>query len=530
MSRRVPRSYVVEEGSVDGGGFEATYTEEQFSGGNSYSNYSESDDGYHELYHQHPTTTTTNGWNGHHEEEEEDKLSPRSAVHAATTTMVGCAPYKRDKLHQVMRDAPTHGQTPSEALLETLHEMNVECYVLDASHNLLQEMIRVVEQVVSCRAAACRRQRQRQPPLNARMGRPQQCLLYRDHEQRLYNLVLTSHAVGPASQWLSLLETFSGLQAMTAVMVLVRSLSCIVENNNNDNDNNNTQPQFRPAYLSLVLGLALGEEISLAWLTASMLVRSTPSMAAYSLTSRVGSDWLRKAMLLCLSLAGAAASPGSQWQRTLTLTGVGLAVALLLSNLGSRAWSFLQWTPLTYNGPLAPLVAFGASMGAGFMVPYMGHREIQAGGQRALESVLTTGLLAAIVFVLSDYDQVQRFLVVGSEVCICIVVVVVVVEWWTISQMCCSLSLFSETDVSTGLCQCWCGYLVDSNIVVGHGVGGTVGTLASLSGRRRTRVGRKPSLPGGVSSIAASRLCGGPQRLETGHALLSVGACQTGLG
>ena len=52
----------------------------------------------------------------------------------------------------------------------------------------------------------------------------------------------------------------------------------------------------------------------------------------------------------------------------------------------------------------------------GFVLPYMGHRSISTGGKGAMEYVISTAFIVAVVFVLSDIDDIQSFLVVGSEV------------------------------------------------------------------------------------------------------------------
>jgi len=170
---------------------------------------------------------------------------------------------------------------------------------------------------------------------------------------------------------------------------------------------------LKPAYLSLILGLVLTEEISLSWTNASMLVRAMPSISAHTMTSRIGSDWLRKAIVLCLALAGAA---GGTTQTVLTLIGIGGACVVLLSNIGSRSWHFLKWKPIRYQGPGAPVVAYLSSVAAGIAVPYMAHREIEIGGKAAMQHVLKTALIVAVIFVVSDVDALQQFLIIGSEV------------------------------------------------------------------------------------------------------------------
>ncbi|WP_287287944.1 hypothetical protein, partial [Okeania sp. SIO2B9] len=51
------------------------------------------------------------------------------------------------------------------------------------------------------------------------------------------------------------------------------------------------------------------------------------------------------------------------------------------------------------------------------LTPYMGHREIEAGGKRALESIITSALIVAVVFVVSDFNEIQKLIVIGSETC-----------------------------------------------------------------------------------------------------------------
>jgi hypothetical protein len=144
-----------------------------------------------------------------------------------------------------------------------------------------------------------------------------------------------------------------------------------------------------------------------------MFVRGMPSISAYTITTNVETDWLRKVLIFCFALG--AATTG-RTQAVLSLFGISLACAVLLANLGSRAWGFLKWKPLAYGGPLEPIIAYAAAIAAGIAVPYMGHRKIEAGGKAAMESVLKSAIVVAIVFVLSDYDDFQQFLVIGSEV------------------------------------------------------------------------------------------------------------------
>jgi hypothetical protein len=171
---------------------------------------------------------------------------------------------------------------------------------------------------------------------------------------------------------------------------------------------------LRPAYLSIVLGLVLNQEISLSWLNASMMVRAFPSVSAHTLVSNyVGSDYLRKGIIFSLALA---ASATGKVRMALSVGGICTACIVLLANLGSRSWHFLRWKPLRYQGCGATLLAYICAVCTGIILPYMGHRSVVVGGKGAMEYVIQTSIIVALAFVVSDYDGIQKFLVAGSEV------------------------------------------------------------------------------------------------------------------
>lgn len=143
-----------------------------------------------------------------------------------------------------------------------------------------------------------------------------------------------------------------------------------------------------------------------------MLIRATPSVSAHSLTSPLGSDGPKKLVLIALAFAGAATG---SLQVVLTIGGITGALILLLANLGARAWHFMRWTPLHYTGRGSFFLAYVLAVMTGLVLPYMGHRSIAVGGKGAMEYVIVTALIVAVVFVLSDYDDLQKFLVYGSE-------------------------------------------------------------------------------------------------------------------
>lgn len=171
----------------------------------------------------------------------------------------------------------------------------------------------------------------------------------------------------------------------------------------------------RPAYLTLILGLVLSEEIALSHLNVAMLVWGAPSVSSYELLLHFSSDWPRKLIILILAIAGAS-SDGGTVQRYLTVVGVAIAYCVLAANLGSRAWHNLNLRPLRYNGPGFQMIATIFAICIGLTAPYLGYREVMPGGQVALSSILESSLLVAIIFIVSDFDEVQKFLIKGSEV------------------------------------------------------------------------------------------------------------------
>lgn len=319
-----------------------------------------------------------------------------------------CHPYKCQILAQEI------AKVQNEPVIAKLKDFGVRVFVIP--HNSCEDMFDDMERVIR---AVSNDERNKPESEN------QCCLLYRDCRGRLFNLMISGNSTGLAGAWKNVLMSFSGFEAMVALVIMVRSLPCA----SGDETKN-----LRPAYLSLILGLVFSEEISFSWVNVSMLVRGVPSISAYTLTSYLVSDWLRKLVVLILALAGAATGT---LQKVLTLVGICLACLVLAANLGSRAWFHLKWNPLRYDGFLAPIFAFLYAAVVGLAVPYMGHREVEAGGKAAMETVLQSSLFVAIIFVVSDFNEVQKFLIVGSESCNQDIVNVVVGAWWMLTLFIC---------------------------------------------------------------------------------------------
>lgn len=298
--------------------------------------------------------------------------------------------YKKDVLQQVIDG---HDNLDGRKTIDQLKDFGITVYLTEQANINLSILKKVVEHASN----------------NDRSKEHQRCLLYKDDKGRLYNLTLNNGSSGLAGTWSSLLLTFSGLQAVVAMSVLTRAFSCYDED---------MSMSVYPGYLSLLLGLILYEEMSQVWLNCSMFIRGTPSVAAYTLFSNFDSDWPRKLSIFILALA-AMQDVGGEAQRYLTLVGIGISMSILAANLGSRAWFHLKLKPMGQGGmlaPIAPIISYLAAVFTGLIFPYIGFNQIQAGGKAAIQLIVTNCVIVAAVFVLSDLDTVQNFIVVGSEV------------------------------------------------------------------------------------------------------------------
>ena len=325
-----------------------------------------------------------------------------------------CRAYKRVQLKDDIDRAQETGLSKKDSVLDSLRKNNVTFYIVtQGSANIMKDIRSII-------AIAAKEN------VSIALSDPDvmlRCCLFEDEHGRLYNLVISDYSVGPVTEWTALLQTFSGIQAMIAATILCRSFPCAFAKNIG---------QLQPALLSLILGLVFKEEVSLSWLNSSMMVRCLPSVSAHTLTAELGSDWLRKIATLLLALAGATTG---DLQRYMTIIGIFLFGAILLANLGARAWRFMKWLPIHYTGPFSLTFAYLTSIITGILFPFMGCREIEAGGKPAVESVMISALVVAAVFVLSDIDAIQSFVVLGSETCPQNEVNLIVGIWWTLTAV-----------------------------------------------------------------------------------------------
>lgn len=303
----------------------------------------------------------------------------------------------------------------NEKILETLQKLGMRVYVISHDTPHLFEDIRDVIEVVS----------NEDRRLNDKTGNNNnRCLLYQDAQGKLYNLCLEYYAAGVSAGWRSQVMKFSGFQATLALTVLCRAFPCAGQ-----------VEGIRPAYLAFTFGMVLSEEISLSYVNAVMFVWGMPSVSAYNFLYPFTSDWVRKLDILILTIA--AIIPDGISKTYTTVAGVAFTCMILCSNLGSRAWKNLQLNSLRYNGIGASIVVYMASILIGFAVPYMGYHEIEAGGKRALEVVLRSALFVAIFFIVSDFDEVQSFLISGSEKCNQDIVNITVGIWFICTTLLC---------------------------------------------------------------------------------------------
>lgn len=346
-------------------------------------------------------------------------------------------PYKQEiMLNQVMDHEP--GDDRRAAIINCLRDMGVKVFIIEAKSiettaDILHHVHRVVDYVSRenqfFSAGFVDEDGQPCDPLGF-----QRCLLYQDRSGRLFNLIVAKHAVGPASQYESLMTSFSGVQAMALATVLCRSFACVARDETLDN--------LVPARLSLIIGLVFTEETSLAWLNAQMMVKSTPSVSAHTLTTYVGADLLRRAAIFLLATAGAASDDSTRgW---ITIAGLALTFALTMANLGSRAWHYMGWRPFPYLGPFHSVFVFLAAIVAGCIFPFMGHRKVHVGGRPAMEHIISTAVIVGLIFIISDIDEVQRYLIFGSDDCDQDYVNIVVGAWWSFTFI---TSLFYATTI-----------------------------------------------------------------------------------
>jgi hypothetical protein len=131
------------------------------------------------------------------------------------------------------------------------------------------------------------------------------------------------------------------------------------------------------------------------------------------------------------------------------MVGITLACCILLANLGSRSWKFLGWKPAftgdsCFDSVIEPILSYALAITTGIFLPYLGHQEAKFGGTAALESVFRIVVIVAGVFLVSDRDEIQNFIVVGSGQCPQDYVNMAVGGWFALSLLCSLLCLSNQ--------------------------------------------------------------------------------------
>ena len=121
---------------------------------------------------------------------------------------------------------------------------------------------------------------------------------------------------------------------------------------------------------------------------------------------------------MILTLAGLSDFVDVDGQTYLTLIGIVMSIPIRATNLGPRAWNFMNWKTLGQGRFYVPVLSYSLSVITGLLFPYIGFGRIQAGGKSAILMICWNALLVAVIFVFSGIEKVQKFLVNGSEVSI----------------------------------------------------------------------------------------------------------------
>jgi hypothetical protein len=126
-------------------------------------------------------------------------------------------PYKIEYFErQLFQHEPSESRR--NVVLNALRELGVTAYIVDemaVKHTSdviehVRHLIRSIEQDTMIKVAS------------STLG-PQRCLLYQDHQSRLFNLVLSNNSEGPKRRWVEYRESYSTLRAMSAFVLLLRS-------------------------------------------------------------------------------------------------------------------------------------------------------------------------------------------------------------------------------------------------------------------------------------------------------------------
>lgn len=190
----------------------------------------------------------------HHQLLDDNNNCVLSAASSLESDYVGCRPYRRDKIVTEIDNANIRGGEGHAAVLRALKNAGVLIFIVDSK--VSSSISAIMESVRNVIFHTC--QVQKETP--SRKGlesldnaddeqcctilcgevpdpdqkvicdvfshQNQRCLLYRDPDGRLFNLTLVSHTAALAGHWEVLLQSFSVLQAVSLLVILMRAFPC----------------------------------------------------------------------------------------------------------------------------------------------------------------------------------------------------------------------------------------------------------------------------------------------------------------
>jgi hypothetical protein len=192
------------------------------------------------------------GGDDNNEENGSRIVSPNTSIESNYT---GCRPYRRDKIVNEIDNANARGGEGHADVLKALKNAGILIFIVDSKVSCsISAIMDSVRNVVfhSCQVQKDNSSRTRheldpsedeqccnslcggiadpdQPTICDVYSQNQRCLLYRDPDGRLFNLTLASHTTALAARWEGLLQSFSVLQAISLLVILLRSYPCATE-------------------------------------------------------------------------------------------------------------------------------------------------------------------------------------------------------------------------------------------------------------------------------------------------------------
>jgi hypothetical protein len=137
-----------------------------------------------------------------------------------------CRPYKRERLWEEIHEANQKGVSGHAAVLNTLKNTGVMIFIIDSK--VSTTTADVLDSVRNVLHHLSKEERVR-PSFDSTSKATQRCLLYRDTEGRFFNLLLDDYSSFLANDWEANLKSFSCFQAVSLLMVLSRSFSCVTQ-------------------------------------------------------------------------------------------------------------------------------------------------------------------------------------------------------------------------------------------------------------------------------------------------------------